>query len=131
VTAHADGDDIVHFNGLGKRSPFLAFGLLVAMMSLAGVPLTAGFLGKFLVFKVAFETGQFFLLACGILTVGCGFYFYLKVVKAMYWQPAPADATPIPVSRLSLVAMWVMVVLIFVLGIFPQIAVGLMPSLAH
>ncbi len=95
VSTHADGDDIVHFNGLGKRSPFLAFGLLVAMMSLAGVPLTAGFLGKFLVFKVAFETGQFFLIALGILTVGCGFYFYLKVVRAMYWQPAPADATAI------------------------------------
>jgi len=128
VTAHSDGDDIVHFNGLGKRSPFLAFGLLVAMMSLAGVPLTAGFLGKFLVFKVAFETQQFFLIALGILTVGCGFYFYLKVVKAMYWQPVPADSTPIPVSRLSLAAMWVMVVLIFALGIFPGIAVGLLPS---
>ena len=61
------------------------------MMSLAGVPLTAGFLGKFLVFKVAFETQQFFLIALGILTVGCGFYFYLKVVKAMYWQPAAAN----------------------------------------
>src|ERR1700681_3655687 len=131
VAKHSEGDDIVHFNGLAKRSPFLAFGLLVSMMSLAGVPLTAGFLGKFLVFKVAFESRQFFLIALGILTVGCGFYFYLKVVKAMYWQPAPADATPIPVSKLSLVAMWVMVVLIFVLGIFPQIAVGLMPSLAH
>ena len=127
VTAHSDGDDIVHFNGLGKRSPFLAFGLLVAMMSLAGVPLTAGFLGKFLVFKVAFETRQFFLIALGIITVGCGFYFYLKVVKAMYWQPAPVDATPIPVSRLSLVAMWIMVFLIFALGIFPGIAVSLMP----
>jgi NADH-quinone oxidoreductase subunit N len=127
VSTHADGDDIVHFNGLGKRSPFLAFGLLVAMMSLAGVPLTAGFLGKFLVFKVAFETRHFFLIALGILTVGCGFYFYLKVVKAMYWQPAPADATAIPVSRLSLVTMWIMVGLIFALGIFPQIAVGLLP----
>jgi NADH-quinone oxidoreductase subunit N len=131
VTAHSDGDDIVHFNGLGKRSPFLAFGLLVGMMSLAGVPLTAGFLGKFLVFKVAFETQQFFLIALGILTVGCGFYFYLKVVRAMYWQPAPADSVPIAVSRLSLVAMWIMVVLIFALGIFPGIAVGLMPSSAH
>jgi NADH-quinone oxidoreductase subunit N len=127
VSNHADGDDIVHFNGLGKRSPFLAFGLLVAMMSLAGVPLTAGFLGKFLVFKVAFETGHFFLIALGILTVGCGFYFYLKVVRAMYWQSAPIDATAIPVSRLSLVAMWIMVGLIFILGIFPQVAVGLLP----
>jgi NADH-quinone oxidoreductase subunit N len=128
VSTHAEGDDIAHFNGLAKRSPFLAFGLLVAMMSLAGVPLTAGFLGKFLVFKVAFETGQFFLLALGIITVGCGFYFYLKVVKAMYWQPLQGNVAAIPVSGLSLATMWVLVVLIFVLGIFPQIALGLMPG---
>ena len=100
------------------------------MMSLAGVPLTAGFLGKFLVFKVAFESRQFFLIALGIITVGCGFYYYLKVVKAMYWQPAPPNVAAIPVSRLSLVAMWIMVVLIFALGIFPQIATGLLPSTA-
>jgi NADH-quinone oxidoreductase subunit N len=131
VSAHAEGDDIAHFNGLGKRSPFLAFGLLVAMMSLAGVPLTAGFLGKFLVFKVAFETRQFFLIALAILTVGCGFYFYLKVVKAMYWQPAQGNVTAIPVSRLSAAAIWVLVVLIFVLGIFPQFALGLMPGVAN
>ena len=61
VAAHGEGEEIANFNGLAKRSPFLAFSLLVAMMSLAGVPLTAGFLGKFLVFKVAFETRQFFL----------------------------------------------------------------------
>ena len=127
VTAHGEGDDIVNFNGLAKRSPFLAFGLLVAMMSLAGVPLTAGFLGKFLVFKVAFETRQFFLIALGIVTVGCGFYFYLKVVRAMYWQPASASVTSIPVSKLSLAAIAIMVILIFVLGVFPQIALGLLP----
>lgn len=127
VTARGEGDDIVNFNGLAKRSPFLAFGLLVAMMSLAGVPLTAGFLGKFLVFKVAFETRQFFLIALGIVTVGCGFYFYLKVVRAMYWQPASASVTSIPVSKLSLAAIAIMVILIFVLGVFPQIALGLLP----
>jgi NADH-quinone oxidoreductase subunit N len=127
VTAHGEGDDIANFNGLGKRSPFLAFGLLVAMMSLAGVPLTAGFLGKFLVFKVAFETRQFFLIALGIVTVGCGFYFYLKVVRAMYWQSPSASVAAIPVSRLSWAAIVIMVVLIFVLGIFPQIALGLLP----
>jgi len=127
VAAHGEGDDIVNFNGLGKRSPFLAFGLLVAMMSLAGVPLTAGFLGKFLVFKVAFETGQFFLIALGVVTVGCGFYFYLKVVRAMYWQASSATAAAIPVSRLSWAAIAIMVILIFVLGIFPQVALGLLP----
>jgi NADH-quinone oxidoreductase subunit N len=127
VTAHGEGDDIANFNGLAKRSPFLAFGLLVAMMSLAGVPLTAGFLGKFLVFKVAFETRQFFLIALGIVTVGCGFYFYLKVVRAMYWQSSSASVVAIPVSKLSWAAIVIMVILIFVLGIFPQVALGLLP----
>jgi len=96
-------------------------------MSLAGVPLTAGFLGKFLVFKVAFETRQFFLIALGIVTVGCGFYFYLKVVRAMYWQSSSASVAAIPVSKLSWAAIAIMVILIFVLGIFPQIALGLLP----
>jgi NADH-quinone oxidoreductase subunit N len=127
VAAHGEGEEIANFNGLGKRSPFLAFGLLVAMMSLAGVPLTAGFLGKFLVFKVAFETRQFFLIALGIVTVGCGFYFYLKVVRAMYWQSSSASVAAIPVSKLSWAAIAIMVILIFVLGIFPQIALGLLP----
>ena len=127
VAAHGEGEEIANFNGLGKRSPFLAFGLLVAMMSLAGVPLTAGFLGKFLVFKVAFETRQFFLIALAIVTVGCGFYFYLKVVRAMYWQSSSASVAAIPVSKLSWAAIAIMVILIFVLGIFPQIALGLLP----
>src|SRR6516164_447478 len=125
VSNHSEGDDIAHFNGLGKRSPLLAFALLVAMMSLAGVPLTAGFLGKFLVFKVAYETGQFLLLALGVITVGCGFYYYLKVVRAMYWQPVPGNAAAIPVNSLSLITIALLVLFIFVFGIFPGLALGL------
>jgi NADH-quinone oxidoreductase subunit N len=125
VAKHSEGDDIAHFNGLAKRSPFLAFGLLVSMMSLAGVPLTAGFLGKFLVFKVAFESRQFFLIALGIITVGCGFYYYLKVVKAMYWQPAAPNLAAIPISKLSLLTIIILVLLVFVLGIFPEFALGM------
>jgi NADH-quinone oxidoreductase subunit N len=125
VANHSAGDDIAHFNGLSKRSPFLAFSMLVAMMSLAGVPLTAGFLGKFLIFKVAFESHQFFLLALGVITVGCGFYYYLKIVKAMYWQTVPEEnLATISVGRLSSVTIALLVVLIFVLGIFPQFLVN-------
>jgi NADH-quinone oxidoreductase subunit N len=126
VAKHSEGDDISHFNGLGKRSPFLAFGLLVAMMSLSGVPLTAGFLGKFLVFKVAYESQQFLLLILGIVTVGCGFYYYLKVVRAMYWQSALTNNSVIPVSRLSAVTISALVLLIFLFGIFPQFGLGLL-----
>jgi NADH-quinone oxidoreductase subunit N len=126
VAKHSEGDDISHFNGLGKRSPFLAFSLLVAMMSLAGVPLTAGFFGKFLVFKVAYESQQFLLLVLGIITVGCGFYYYLKVVRAMYWQTASGNTEGIPVSRLSMVTISALMLLIFIFGIFPQFGLGLL-----
>jgi NADH-quinone oxidoreductase subunit N len=126
VAKHSEGDDISHFNGLGKRSPFLAFGLLVAMMSLSGIPLTAGFFGKFLVFKVAYESQQFLLLVLGIITVGCGFYYYLKVVRAMYWQTAAGNSAVIPVSRLSMVTIVALTLLIFLFGIFPQLGLGLL-----
>ena len=126
VAKHSEGDDISHFNGLGKRSPFLAFGLLVSMMSLSGVPLTAGFFGKFLVFKVAYESQQFLLLILGVITVGCGFYYYLKVVRAMYWQTATGNNEVIPVSRLSAVTISALVLLIFLFGIFPQFGLGLL-----
>ena len=62
VVANATGgDDIANFNGLGKRSPGLAFAMLVAMLSLAGVPLTVGFFGKFFVFAAAIEQGHYVL----------------------------------------------------------------------
>src|SRR6202012_4350374 len=92
VAKHSRGDDIVHFNGLAKRSPFLAFGMLVAMLSLAGIPLTAGFYGKFFIFAAAWKAQQYVLVGIGIVTVAAGFYYYLRVITAMYWQE-PGDDT--------------------------------------
>jgi NADH-quinone oxidoreductase subunit N len=122
VVANQTGDNIEDFNGLAKRSPFLAFAMLVAMASLAGVPLTAGFLGKFFVFDAAIRHHQIPLVVAGVLTVACGFYYYLKVVQAMYWEPATnaMAATPVPVSALSRVVMLGLILAIFVLGVYPQ-----------
>ena len=119
VTNHSRGDDILHFNGLAKRSPLLAFGMLTAMLSLAGVPFTAGFYGKFLVFAAAVKEHQFVLIGIGIVTVGAGFYYYLRVVAAMYWQE-PNDDTPIRVGGLTRFTVCLLTTLIFVVGIFPQ-----------
>jgi NADH-quinone oxidoreductase subunit N len=55
-----------------------------------------------------------------VITVGCGFYYYLKVVRAMFWQDSPNDALPIKVSGLSRVAIAVLITGIFVLGVYPQ-----------
>ncbi len=119
VVSNQSGDEIEDFAGLSKRSPFLAFAMLVAMISLAGVPFTAGFLGKFLVFDAAMAHGHFALVAVGVLTVACGFYYYLKVVRAMYWQ-SPKITDTIPVSNLSRIAMTALIVAIFWLGVYPK-----------
>jgi NADH-quinone oxidoreductase subunit N len=121
VVGNSSGDQIEDYAGLAKRSPFLAFALLIAMISLAGVPFTAGFLGKFFIFDAAIRQHQTLLVIVGVITVGCGFYYYLKVVRAMYWlEPAPANAGPVPVSLLSRVTMAGLIAAIFVLGVYPQ-----------
>ncbi|MDQ6654725.1 MAG: hypothetical protein M3Y80_02790, partial [Verrucomicrobiota bacterium] len=55
----------------------------------------------------------------GVITVACGFYYYLKVVRAMYWE-APARTDEIPVSGLSRVTMTALMALIIILGVYPQ-----------
>ena len=119
VNRATGGDEIAHFNGLGQRAPFLAFGMTVAMLSLAGVPFTAGFLGKFFVFADAVQTGHWLLVGVGVVTVAAGFYYYLKVVRAMYWNVAKATE-PVTASALTKATIGVLVVLIFVLGVWPQ-----------
>jgi NADH-quinone oxidoreductase subunit N len=83
------------------------------------VPLTAGFLGKFLVFKSAVAAGHYALIAIGIVAVGAGFYYYLRVITAMYWSE-PGDGTRIklaPLTRFTVVALSVLIV---VFGVWPS-----------
>jgi NADH-quinone oxidoreductase subunit N len=130
VTNHSRGDDILHFNGLAKRSPFLAFGLLTAMLSLAGIPFTAGFYGKFLVFAAAVKEHQYTLIGIGIVTVAAGFYYYLRVVAAMYWQE-PNDDTPIRIGGLTRFTVGALTALIFIVGIFPQPVLSMLKETRH
>ena len=121
ATNQLDGDDISHFNGLGKRSPFLAFAMLVAMMSLAGVPFTVGFFGKFMVFKVALEAHLYWLVGVGVISVGCGFYYYLKVVKAMFWNVSAIETpTVFPITALTRAMILVAIAATFILGVYPS-----------
>lgn len=119
VVAQRTGEEISDFNGLAKRSPFLAFAMLIGMVSLAGLPFTVGFFGKFLIFAGAVAHRQIALVIVGIITVACGFYYYLKVIRAMYWEPATREEQ-LPVSLLSRVVMSGMIIAIIVLGVYPQ-----------
>jgi len=119
IVAQHTGDEISDFDGLAKRSPFLAFAMLIGMVSLAGVPFTAGFLGKFYIFYAAVLQRQIALVLVGVITVGCGFYYYLKVVRAMYWQ-SDSRTDAIPVNGLSRVAISALIVATICLGVYPQ-----------
>src|SRR5713101_6586063 len=119
IVAQQTGEEIADFDGLAKRSPFLAFAMLIGMVSLAGVPFTAGFLGKFFIFYAAILQHQTALVVVGVITVGCGFYYYLKVIRAMYWQSS-ARIDKIPVNGLSRLAISVLIIATIWLGVYPQ-----------
>ncbi|MBI4227100.1 MAG: NADH-quinone oxidoreductase subunit N [Candidatus Omnitrophica bacterium] len=91
-------DDLTAYAGLSKRAPVLAAAMFVALLSLAGVPPLAGFVGKFLLLMAAVHRGLLWLAAIGAAAVVISLYYYLLIVKRMFVDP-PADPTPIPVSR--------------------------------
>jgi NADH-quinone oxidoreductase subunit N len=119
IVSQQTGDEISGFDGLAKRSPFLAFAMLIGMVSLAGVPFTAGFLGKFYIFYAAVLQRQIALVVAGVITVGCGFYYYLKVIRAMYWQSGDTSER-IPTSGLSRFAITALIIATIWLGVYPQ-----------
>src|SRR6266542_1922649 len=119
IVAQQTGDEISDFDGLAQRSPFLAFAMLIGMVSLAGVPFTAGFLGKFYIFYTAVLQHQVVLVIVGVITVGCGFYYYLKIVRAMYWQ-STANVDKISVNGLSRLAISALIIGTIWLGVYPQ-----------
>src|SRR5437762_11092077 len=119
LVAQQTGEEISNFDGLAKRAPFLAFAMLVAMASLAGLPFTAGFFGKFFIFVSAVAQKQTALVAVGVVTVACGFSYYMNVVSATYCQ-ACTDSNTIPVSVLSLAIMILLIIATICLGVYPQ-----------
>ena len=118
VAEASGGEEISRFNGLSQRSPLLAGAMLLAMASLAGIPFTAGFIGKLLIFEVALKEGHFGLVILGCVTVAAGFYYYFKVIRAMYWQQ-PADGAPIQVTVTIRLLIVVLGAAILGLGIYP------------
>ncbi len=120
VRTQRGGESIDSFRGLAKTSPFLALTLLIAMMSLAGVPLTAGFIGKFYVFLLAVNQHHYWLVALGVVGAAAGFYYYLKVVRAMYWEaPEDTSAPAIEVSMPTKIALILLIVAVFIFGLDP------------
>jgi len=120
IRSEEKSDEIDAFDGLAKRNPVLAFSLTIAIASLAGIPLTAGFWGKFFIFRSAINAEvSWFLIAIAFISVAAGFYYYLKVVKAMYWN-APRNENAIVVPVITKSVLLILTIAIIGFGIFPQ-----------
>lgn len=96
VQQQLGSDSFESFNGLGKRNPFLAVVLTIAMLSLAGIPLTAGFMGKFLMFTGAMARFQVWLVVIAIINAIISIYYYFRVIIAMYFRTAEHDELVVP-----------------------------------
>lgn len=116
-------DNFESFNGLGKRNPLVALALTIAMLSLAGIPLTAGFIGKYLMFLNVMNEYQVYLVAFAILNALVGFYYYLRVIVAMYFKEGSEVVLETPVQY-KVVLILSVIITIF-LGVYPTIILNL------
>ncbi len=111
------------FNGLARQNPLLGFTMAVSMLSLAGIPLTAGFWGKFYMFSTAVERGQIWLLVIAVLMSTIGIYYYFRVIIAMYFRDGATE--PIRVAPVYQYVLLAATVLTLGLGIVPGLLQGL------
>lgn len=101
--------DISAFGGLAQRAPGLAWAMFIFLLSLTGIPLTGGFIGKFYVFGAAVQHQYFWLVGAGLINAGIAAFYYLNVVRSMFFadtseEPKPVRmAVPIPVQLTVLI----------------------------
>jgi len=106
------------FNGLAKKEPLTAFVAAICLLSLAGIPLTGGFLGKFYMLSALVDVGHFWLAILAILCAAISAYYYFRVIQAMYFK----EGTPVlaaPVGAGWKVALLGLTLLIILLGVVP------------
>src|SRR5690606_28454584 len=98
VKRSAGTDDFEAFNGLSKRNPRLALAITIAMLSLAGIPLTAGFVGKFILFANVLADYQVLLVVLAVINAAMAIYYYFRVIVAMYFHSADREKVVVPIN---------------------------------
>ncbi|TDQ09816.1 NADH-quinone oxidoreductase subunit N [Pedobacter metabolipauper] len=123
VKQKTGSDHFDSFNGLAKRNPLAALALTIAMLSLAGIPLTAGFIGKYLMFMNVMWEYQIYLVGFAILNALVGFYYYFKVIVAMYFKEGNEVVLETPLQYKVVLVLSVIITLF--LGIYPAVILNL------
>lgn len=119
------GDEIDHYAGLGKRQPVVALLFTLFLLSLAGVPLLVGFAAKLFIFQSAMQAGLIALAVIALLNTVLAFFYYFRVIVAIWLSPAAAPASPLTVNAVAVTALAVSALLVVVLGTIPAPALEL------
>jgi len=119
-----EADNLEDFKGLNKRSPWFAGIMLMLMFSMAGVPFFIGFFAKFSVLQAVVAAGYMWLAIVAVLFSLIGAFYYLRVVKLMYFD-APADDTPLTAGMDMRILISFNGLAVAFLGIFPQMIMSL------
>jgi len=113
------GEEIDDFAGLMARAPGMAILMLIFLLSLAGIPPTAGFIGKYFIFLSLVETGHYYLAVLAVAYAVVALYYYFRIVVAMFMRKA-AEAVPLATSVGIRLALAVSLSMTLVIGIYPQ-----------
>jgi NADH-quinone oxidoreductase subunit N len=107
------------FNGFARHQPLIAATLVVFLLSLAGIPLTAGFLSKFYMLRAAIGEGSLWLVIFAVLMAAVSVYYYFRLIQAMYFKQSEGQAVVIS-SRFTFTLMGIAAIII-ILGLFPNL----------
>ncbi len=122
---NADGkDSIADLAGLARRSPFLGMALAASLLSLAGLPIFAGFVSKFYLFNAAAAQGLLWLAGVAIFASLISLYYYLQVLRQAYMEPPPDDAGRIRLPRLTIAVLTALLAAMVFVGIYPSPLAG-------
>ncbi|WP_295666762.1 NADH-quinone oxidoreductase subunit N [uncultured Mucilaginibacter sp.] len=117
VQQQSGSDNFESFNGLAKKNPFLAVVLTIAMLSLAGIPLTAGFIGKFFMFSGALLQFKLVLVLLAVVNAVISIFYYFRVIIAMYFRDAERAELTVPVFYQLVLGFAALVTIL--IGIYP------------
>jgi len=125
VMREVEGEDISALAGLHQRSPILAASLALAMISLAGIPPLAGFFGKFLLLKSLLERGAlqpayYCLVAVALFGIVVSFYYYLGIVRAVYWSEGGSSLAGLKLSGATRWVLYGCIAGMFYVGVYPN-----------
>ncbi len=117
------GEELSDYEGLSKSHPLVAALMLIFMFSLTGIPPTAGFIGKFNLFMAAIKAGYAWLVVIAVIFSAISAYYYLRVVMNMYMKEMKQESAIAPSPSLGL-AIFITVLMVFVIGIMPSVVIG-------